>query len=37
MPGRLIMDNALVATELLDTMKNKRKGRRGIMAMKLDT
>ncbi|XP_021732105.1 uncharacterized protein LOC110698909 [Chenopodium quinoa] len=35
-PGRLITDNALIALECFHTMKKRRKGRKGHMAMKLD-
>ncbi|XP_021752499.1 uncharacterized protein LOC110718005 [Chenopodium quinoa] len=35
-PKRLITDNALIALELFHTMKKKSKGRRGMIAMKLD-
>ena len=36
LPGRLITDNAAVAFELLHSMKMKRTGRTGQLAMKLD-
>ena len=35
-PNRLITDNTTVAFELLHKMRNKRKGKRGQMAVKLD-
>ncbi|XP_021755418.1 uncharacterized protein LOC110720672 [Chenopodium quinoa] len=35
-PGCLIMDNALVTLELFHTMKNRSKGRKGTIALKLD-
>lgn len=34
--GRLITDNAMSAFEIIYTMKQKKKGRRGLMSMKLD-
>lgn len=34
--GRLITDNSLVALESFHWMKNKRKGKNGFMALKLD-
>lgn len=35
-PGRLITDNALIAMVVFHTMKKRSKGRRGLVAMKLD-
>lgn len=35
-PGRIITDNAMTAFEVFHSMKNKKKGKRGLMAMKLD-
>jgi hypothetical protein len=34
--GRLITDNALIAMECFHWMKKKRKGKKGVMALKLD-
>lgn len=34
--GRLITDNALVAMECFHSMKKKKKGKRGVMALMLD-
>lgn len=34
--GRAIQDNALIAFEIIHAMKNKRKGRRGDVAVKID-
>lgn len=34
--GRLIKDNALIAMECFHWIKNKRKGKKGTMALKLD-
>lgn len=34
--GRLIIDNVLVAYEMLDTFRKKHTGKKGFMAMKLD-
>src|ERR1044072_7601619 len=34
--GRLIIDNALIAMECFHWLKKKSKGRKGVMAMKLD-
>ena len=36
MPGRLIIDNTIVAFEMIHRIRNKRKGKIGHMAMKLD-
>ena len=36
MPGRLITNNVLVAYETLHAMQNKRKGKKGSLALKLD-
>ena len=36
MPGRLITDNVLVAYETLHAMQNRRKGKKGSLALKLD-
>ena len=36
-PGRLITDNVLVAYELLHIMYSKKKGKKGSLALKLDT
>ncbi|XP_042950087.1 uncharacterized protein LOC122282202 [Carya illinoinensis] len=35
-PGRQISDNVLIAYELLHFLRNKRKGRKGFMSLKLD-
>ncbi|KAK5818384.1 hypothetical protein PVK06_023320 [Gossypium arboreum] len=35
-PRRLITDNVLLAYEILQSMKNKRMGKRGLMALKID-
>lgn len=34
--GRLISDNVLLAYEILHTMRNKRVGKKGLMALKID-
>lgn len=34
--GRSIMDNVLIASEIMHYMKNKRKGKKGEVALKLD-
>ncbi|XP_042962692.1 uncharacterized protein LOC122296963 [Carya illinoinensis] len=36
LPGRLINDNIMIAYELLHSMRNRKKGKVGSMAMKLD-
>ena len=36
MPGRLIIDNALMAMEVLHSMKNRNRSRKGTIAMELD-
>ena len=36
MPGRFIIDNTIVAFEMIHRIRNKRKGKIGHMAMKLD-
>ena len=36
LPGRLIIDNVLVAYETLHTMHARKKGKKGTMALKLD-
>lgn len=36
-PGRLISDNVLLAHEILHTFQNKRIGKKGYMAVKLDS
>lgn len=36
LPGRIITDNAMTAFEIFHSMKHKKRGRKGIMAMKLD-
>ena len=36
MPGRLITNNVLVAYETLHAMQNRRKGKKGSLALKLD-
>lgn len=35
-PGRLILDNVLVADEALHSMNSRLKGKKGYMAIKLD-
>lgn len=36
MPGRLITDNVMVASEIIHHMKNKRRGKFGEVALKID-
>ena len=36
MPNKLITDNTTVAFELLHRMRNRRRGKKGHMAVKLD-
>lgn len=36
MPNRQILDNVLVAFKIMHKLKNQRKGKTGMMALKLD-